>query len=337
MAYDVKVKIDLAKPIGKVGFGVPLLLVEYAVQAVEYVKVSSLDEVVAAGFAASTTVYKAAQLMFAQKGAPKQIALCAASGSAVEKLNEEAFIAQDWRQLIVITEAEAESASTVSEISAAVEKLDGKMYFAGLDVSDTDVLNVSGIMRTVLFYCNATEAAPVPEAALVGRAASMEAGSFTYKNLILTGILPQKLTEAQVEAIHKKGGITFIAKAGDNVTTEGKVAGGEYIDIIDSEDYIIQQLTYRTQKLLNKSDKVPYDNNGIAMLESVAVDVLHDAYNNGMIANNADGAPDYSVAYALRADTSAEDRAARRYLGGTFRFALAGAVHEVEITGEITV
>ena len=336
MAYDVKVKIDLAKPIGKVGFGVPLILLEYAEKAVEYVEVSTLAEVADAGFATATDVYKAAQLIFAQKNAPKYIALCAVAGSAPDALADAALISKGWRQLIVVTSADAEGASTVSSISAAVEPLDGKMYFANLDTDDETVVGVSGLRRTVLFYVDATEDVPVPVAALVGEAAGREAGSFTYKNLLLSGIAAQDLTDAEVEAIHKKGGITYITKAGDNVTSEGKLAGGEYIDVMDSEDWIIQQLTYKTQKVMNNSAKVPYDNNGIALLESVAEDVLQTAFNNGMIATDADGNPDYSVNYAMREDTTESDRANRVYLGGNFRFALAGAIHEVEITGTIT-
>jgi hypothetical protein len=162
-------------------------------------------------------------------------------------------------------------------------------------------------------------------------------GSYTVKNQILKGIAAQELTDAQIDAIHAKGGITFVAKAGDNVTSEGKVAGGEYIDVVENEDWIIQQITYKTQKLLNNANKIPFDNNGIAMLETAAQDVLAGAYGNGMIANKADGTPDYAVNYGLREEMAEADRAARKYLGGQFRFALAGAVHEVEVNGEITV
>ena len=336
MAYDVKVKIDLAKPLGKVGFGVPLILLEYAENPVEYVEVSNIAEVVSAGFDTASDVYKAAQLIFSQQHAPKNIALCAVGKSAPDALAEAALIDKGWRQLIVVTSADAEGASTVNSISAAVEPLDGKLYFANLDTDDATVIGVSGLRRTVLFYVDATEEVPVPVAALVGEAAGRDAGSFTYKNLILSGIAAQELTDAEVDAIHKKGGITYVTKAGDNVTSEGKVAGGEYIDVMDSEDWIIQQLTYKTQKVLNNSAKVPFDNNGIALLESVAESVLQTAYNNGMIATDADGNPDYSVDYAKREDTTEEARAGRKYLGGSFRFALAGAIHEVEVNGTIT-
>lgn len=333
MAYDVKVKIDLTKPIGKVGFGMPLLLQESAEKAVNYTVVSNVSEVVTAGFAAETNVYKAAQLLFAQTNAPKQIAVCAVTTTADVAMADAALVGKDWRHLVVINDSDTET--DVAKVMTAVEALDGKMYFAGLDVTGSATLNVSGVRRTVLFFCD-SEDAPVPVAALVGEVAGRAAGSFTYKNLVLSGIPAQELTDTEVEAIHKKGGITFIGKAGDNVTSEGMVAGGEYIDVIDSEDYIVQQLTYKTQKLLNTAAKVPYDNNGIAMLESVAVDVLQGAFNAGMIAINEDGSPAYSVSYALSEDVSDKDRAGRRYLGGSFAFKLAGAIHETEITGTIT-
>lgn len=329
---DVKVRIDLTKPVGKAGFGIPLIIEESATKAVAYTECMSLSDVVAAGFTTDSKVYKAVVTMLSQENAPSKFAVCAVSGTVKEWLSDVANTGKDWRQLIVVGDSVA-----VADIMATIETIDNKMYFADIDVDDDTTYSVSGINRTVLFYCKATTEHPSPAAALVGAVAGLPAGGFTYKNVILKGIEPQNLTATQVNAIHTKGGITFITKAGDNVTTEGKVAGGEYADIIDSKDYIISNLEYKTQKLLNSMDKIPYDNNGIAILESVAVSVLKDAYNNGIIATNEDGTPAYTVNYAMRENTSEEDRAARKYLGGQFAFTLAGAIHEVEVTGEVII
>lgn len=334
MALDVKVKIDLTKPVGKLGFGTPLILEESATTEVAYKEATNIEEVVAAGFAATTDVYKAAALIFEQTNAPDKIAVYATKGTAATALADTQLVSKDWRQLIVVNSGD--DATDHAAVIAKMETLDSKMYYAGLDVDDDTALTVTGIRRTVLFYCDATEDAPVPVAALVGETAGRDAGSFTYKNMILKGINPQVLSDAQITAIHEKGGITFVTKAGDNVTSEGKVAGGEYIDIVDSEDYIIQQLAFKSQQVLNAADKVPFDNNGIALLESVAVDVLQTAYNGGMIATATDGTPAYRVSYALRSETTGEDRAKRRYMGGTFSFELAGAIHESTVTGTIT-
>ena len=335
MALDVKVKIDLTKPVGKLGFGMPLVLEENATTAVAYTECRNLGEVVSAGFATTTKVYKAANTIFMQDNAPSKIAVCAASGTAATWLGDVENTGKSWRQLIVVTESE--TTTSISGTMTAIEALSNKMYFADLAVDSTETITVSGINRTVLFYCDATDDYPSPAAALVGATAGLSAGSFTYKNMILKGIAPQALSDTKIDAIHTKGGITFVTKAGDNVTSEGKVAGGEYIDIIDSQDYIISNLEYQTQKTLNSMNKIPYDNNGIAILESVAVNVMRDAYNNGIIATNDDGTAAYAVNYAKREDTAETDRATRRYIGGQFAFTLAGAIHTVEITGEIII
>ena len=335
MALDVKVKIDLTKPIGKAGFGIPLILEESATQAVTYKECRNLAEVVTAGFATTTKVYKAANTIFMQDNAPAKIAVCATTDVATTWLSDVANVGRDWRQLIVVTNSS--TATVISDIMSKVETLANKMYFADLGTDSTTSLTVTGINRTVLFYCDATADYPSPVAALVGATAGLSAGSFTYKNMILKGISPQALTDTEIDAIHGKGGITFVTKAGDNVTSEGKTAGGEYIDIIDSKDYITSNLEYQTQKTLNAMKKIPYDNNGIAILESVAINVLRDAYNNGIIATAADGTPAYTVSYAKREDTDASDRAARKYIGGNIAFQLAGAVHTVDINCEIII
>lgn len=335
MALDVKVTIDVLKAPGKVGLGYPLILLTGASSAKNYTEVSSLDEVVTAGYAATTTMYKAANTLFMQNNAPDKIAVCTTDGTAQTWLAVSENINKGWRQLIVIPDGE--STVSVSGIMSVIEATDDKMYFADLAVDDSTSITVSGINRTVLFYCTGDDNHPVPSAALVGASSGLDAGSFTYKNLILKGIPAQSLTDSEISAIHTKGGITFVNKAGDNVTSEGKTAGGEYIDIIDSKDYIISNLIYKTQKTLNESAKIPYDDTGIAILESVCTDVMADAFNKGIIASDTNGRGQYTVNYLARSETEASDRAERRYIGGRFAFVLAGAIHEVEINGEIII
>lgn len=336
MSLDVKVKIDLVKPIGRSGFGIPLILEESATSTKNYTECSNLAEVVSAGFNTTSKTYKVANTIFMQDNAPDKIAVCATSEATATWLGDVANVGRNWRQLVVVTNS-SDTPISVSGIMSKIETLDNKLYFADLEVDDSTSLTVTGINRTILFYCDSSTEYPSPAAALVGATAGLPAGSITYKNMILKGISPQNITDTEINAIHTKGGITFVTKAGDNVTTEGKVAGGEYIDIIDAKDYIVSNLEYQTQKLLNSSSKIPYDNNGIAQLQSICENVLKDAYNNGIIASTDDGSPDYSVNYALRQQTSESDRAARKYVGGQFSFKLQGAVHSVNITGEIII
>lgn len=325
MALDVKVRIDLKKPAGKLDFGYPLILDE-GDTGIEYTECKSLQDVVTAGYETTTDTYKTAALMFAQNNPPAKIAvMTAATGDSATALA--AVSNKGWRQLVTTGNV---SNSTISTYIATTTD---KMYFC--NVGSASDLSDLGDSDRVVGFVHSTNTLAV--AALAGEAAGREVGSFTYKNLVLKGIEPEVLSDAEIASITTANGITFVTKAGDNVTTEGKALSGEYIDIIDSKDYIITQLEYQTQKTLNSMAKVPYDNNGIAILESVAVNVMKDAYNKGIIATNDDGSPAYSVNYALRDQTDPADRAARKYLGGQFSFTLSGAIHTVEITGEIII
>ena len=328
---DVTVSITITKNIPSYGFGTPLILVSKASSAIAYREYFSLDDM-KTDYAEETEVYKRAAVIWEQDGAPAKIAACSSTKKAAEALEE--IYNQDWRQLVCVL-AEAED-STEAEVAAYMETKDDRLYFVTFE-SETALegaITTKGD-RTVAFVYGGDSL--YPECALIGATAGKEAGSITYKNTILKGIEPEVLTDEQIDGIHDAGGLCFVTKAGDNVTSEGKVMSGEYIDIIDSKDWIISEIVYNTQKLLNTMPKVPYTNKGIAMLETQCVNVLKQAYENGMIADNDEGLPDYSTSYALRNEVSAADRIERKYLQGKFTFGLAGAIHQVHVDGEIIV
>lgn len=328
---DVKVVINLTQPIRKAGFGYPLILESGATEAKDYTEVKSLSEVEAAGYKNTTYVYALANAIFMQENAPDKIAVCSTTGTALDWVNDELNTNKEWRQLIVAAEMTAEE---LTALSNGVEATQCKMLFVTFD--EDAVKDVKSNDRTV-FVVATEDTNNVSHAVVVGESAGRTVGSFTYKNLIVKGCEPLDLTSAELGEYQTANANVIVYKAGDIVTSDGYVASGEYIDIIDSKDYVVQQITYRTQKLLNSAAKIPYDNNGIAMLETVVADVLQDCFNKGMIATNEDGSPAYSVEFALRENCDKTDIAARKYVGGQFKFTLAGAIHEVEITGEITV
>lgn len=325
---DIEVNITTAAGAGSVGLGMPLVIEGMATNAVEYIECGSLAEVVAAGFAAESEVHKACAAIFAQKNKPKSVAVCATEGKVGDWLTANG--ARDFRQIIPILGA---GDSTVAELVNVVSATSDKMLFA--TVNTVDELQIAQSERVVaVVYGGKSE---YPNAAVVGESAGRAAGSFTYKNLVLTGIEPEDLTAAQVKAVHEAGGICIIKKAGDVVTSEGKTTDGEYIDIVDSKDYIVSNIVYQGQKLLNNSAKLPFDNVGIAQLENMVTSVLADAYRQGIIATNEDGTAAYSTNFATRAETPAGDRASRTYNGGSFSFDMAGAIHNATINGTLVI
>lgn len=335
MAMDVKVIIDMAKTYGTLGFGYPLILVENASTAVAYKEFADITEVASSGYANTTDAYKAAQLMFTQEHRPEKIAICSTTDGADDWLAVANNLAKEWRQLVVINAGDSTAttpAVIATAIAAATEK---KMYFANIDMptSFSSVTAVTGVAendRVVLFYYTPTDDIPCPVAALAGEIGGLTPGSYTVNNLTLVGLEPLELSQTEIDAIHGVKGITFILSAGDGVCSEGIVASGEYIDNVDGNDYIEQNLAYKTQKVFNSNLKVPYTNVGIALLEAAAMEVMQDAVNLGIV-------EDFTVSYALREQTTEADRAARKYFGGSVKFSVQGAIHNIEIYCEATV
>lgn len=323
---DVKVIVSLLKPVGNAGFGYPLLLTKGEAE-VPYTICAGLDEVITAGFDNGTDMYKAANLVFMQNDAPSKIAVCSTTKDYATFLPE--IIEKGWRQLIIVDSAFTDYDTTVS----AYIETTNKICFVGATTAPTTAKSYKPYDRTVCVVH--TDRLAV--AAVVGATAGLETGSFTYHNTVVKGVTAMNYTAAEIAEMHKNGAISIVEKAGDIVTSEGIAGSGEYIDIIDINDWVITQLEYQTQKLLNKMKKIPYDNSGIAMLEGVAVNVMRSAFGKGMIALDDEGNPAYTVNYALKADCAAGDIAARKYLGGKLAFTASGAIHNAEINVEISV
>lgn len=330
MALDVKITINSSKPVGSVGFGCPLILEENATAGKDYREITSLENLVTAGYTVESKVYKTAQLIFMQEHIPQKIAVCSVTTAANDWLTVESNMSKGWRQLLVVNSGESDT--DVATIMATVEaqKIYPKMYYANLGFEDDTKLTVTSIERTVLCYYDATDLLPCPVAALAGQVAGLEVGSYTLNNMTVKGITGLDLSDADIQAIHAKGGITFVVSAGDVVASEGITAGGLFVDNIDGDDYIKQQLEYKTQKVFNNNLKVPYTNVGIGMLESAAMEVMKDAQNKTIVDT-------YTVKYTLREDTAEADRAARKYFGGNISYVKAGAIHHIEINCDVSI
>lgn len=332
MIKDVNVTIDIQNVVGTIGLGYPLIVFKNTT-AVAYTEIdlqtakddySAIGDVIDNLMVGDNPPEKIAVIGLATVTAE---AVITAVNSVVEK---------GWRQLVI---ADKEFAAT-KDLLTAIEATNKMLFIptgALPTLSDGDTWDYERVVAVSGTTFADEETAIKNIACILGATCGLEVGSFTYKNTIVNnGSVMDNAAYKTATASTAKNPpfLAILEKCGDYVVSDGCTVGGDYIDVIDSKDYIINQLEYKTQKALNNQKKIPYTNNGVAMLESIAVDVLNTAFNNGMIADK-DGSPDYSVNYALREDCAAEDIQARRYIGGEFSFVLAGAIHTVKIKGTI--
>lgn len=285
----------------------------------------------------------AVEIAFMQENPPKKIALLSCDYNSFPN-----YLNCDWRYLLPIgvNADNFKRLATYIEVNSEAKKVLA-CYFNTKDYNTiTDVISSIKSYERTFVYIGLPALEDVHNdidlnqitTALIAKTISKPVGSFTYKNQVLKGVYADEaITKAQLEEYHSNNINAYVHKAGYDVTSEGKLVNGEYIDILDSKDWLITQIEYQVQQVLINNDKIPYTNSGIALLENTVVNVLQDAYNNGMIAEDDSGNPSYTVTFARRSETKESDRAARRYVEGKFSFDLAGAIHTVTINGTINI
>ena len=366
---DVTVKVNLVTSAGVEPVWYPLLLAEKdsAVPVISYAECSSLEQlaVLIADYkksddnaarkkkladAKKTKLYLSAYHMFLQENHPNRFAVCIIPENATiedAKTALEPYLDKGWRQLVPVY---CHNVLFCLQLAEYIENLEQrKMLF--FEVSSPDSYSVtdtgsskkytlSDYARTVAVYhpsCETFETSQYPVCTVIGAVAGKAPGSINYRNMIVKGIAPVALTEEELETLHANGFMTLVERAGDVVTSQGKSASGErYIDTIDIEDYVVQQLIYVSQKALNVNDIVPYNNDGISILENAAISVMLDCCDKGMIAKTDTNTYAYEVNYPAIGLVPEEDIAARVYKLGTVSFTVQGAIDKEEITVDMT-
>ena len=193
--------------------------------------------------------------------------------------------------------------------------------------------------RTYCFY-HADAATDFLELAIMAKSFALEPGQETWANQRLSGVTTDKLNETQAQAALKKNGNTFEPFRNVVITQGGKVAGGEWIDIIRFRDWLEEEIKVRVfRRLLD--NKVPYTDGGIAIIENEIRGALLLAQRRGGLApteydEEGKEIPGFTVSVPLSANISANDKANRLLQDVTFKARPSGAIHLVEIAGTLT-
>ena len=174
------------------------------------------------------------------------------------------------------------------------------------------------------------------DAATFGRLLPYTPGSETWRGKTLAGVSamgtvsPYKLIETWRQNLIAKNAGYYYTIAGRNITAEGKVAAGEWIDTIRGRD----RLKYRIQEavaiaVLN-ADKVPYTDPGIGKIDNAIRGCLRLSVQDGFLTDS------YTVIVPTAASQAPVDKAARILRGYSFTAPIAGAIHVAYITGTLT-
>jgi len=173
------------------------------------------------------------------------------------------------------------------------------------------------------------------DAAIMSRMFATDPGTATWKWKTLSGVGPSGYTNAEVSDMLSPGEgepnmNPVIHEMGVNYTAEGKTVTGGYLDVQRAIDWLEARITENVFQLLVTQGKVSYTNVGIGQVVSRITEILRVAKNRDVLLEFTVTAPD-------RDEIPTATRANRILPDINFTGIVAGAVHEVSISGVVRV
>lgn len=234
---------------------------------------------------------------------------------------------------------DSESKAEIAAMAAAVET-EARLFVAATADDEVrkdttgnigETLDAASYARTAVLYHHS----PLyyAAAAWVGNRFPSDPGSSTWKYKTLAGV-PVSPVDANDTAAMKANHVNWYEDvAGVGITCDGWTASGEYIDITRFVDWLTARIQERFFALLVNNPKLPFTDGSGDLVRAQLGAQLQEGINRGGLA--ADPAP--LVIVPLVATVSTANRAGRILPDVEFQATLAGAIHELVITGTLSV
>jgi hypothetical protein len=177
--------------------------------------------------------------------------------------------------------------------------------------------------------------------AATAKSLSYPSGSETWAFKQLASVYPSDISSTLRKAIAEEHSNYFAQYAGRNITMNGQVRAGEWIDVIRGRDWLQNDMQLRIFNLLLMNPKIPYTNSGIALVENQMIASLKAAQTRGIVAENEYDEdevliPGFVTHVPNSATLTASQKASRVLTDCTFSARLAGAIHAVRVNGSLT-
>lgn len=245
----------------------------------------------------------------------------------------------DWYGLVLDSQGAAEAAAAAAWIETA------KKLFA-VQTSDTDMLasgsftclgytlkNASYTRTTLWFHPKLGTADSLVAAAIMGEEFPKLPGASKWSFKDLAGIASYALTTTQRTGVESYNANHYIEAGGLPITYPGKVASGEWVDVVRDLDWHTSRLKARQLAVQVANDKVPFTDGGIALLLAEVRAQNAESVEAGVFA----ASPAPTATAPLASAVSSANKAARNLPGVTFQATLAGSINTIVIRGRVAV
>jgi len=181
-------------------------------------------------------------------------------------------------------------------------------------------LKTGNYFRTALIFH--PDGARFAGAAWLGATLASNPGAITFAFKQLAGISLTPLTEAQITFLKGKNVNFFTDYGGVGVTQEGKMASGEWMDIIRDRDAFEARIRTLVYSVKVNNPKVPFTDNGIALEEAAVRKAFAEFVASGFLVEGSD-----LWVVPTAASIASVDRAARTYNKFKVSARVQGAIH----------
>lgn len=326
-------------------FNVPLILSTFATSKTTTTftrarSYGSVKDMADDGWASTDAVYKIANAIFSQNPSVSRVVVGRAdSGDATIAASLTAIQNEDnsWYGLV----ADQAMVADFDDIAAWVESAKKLAIFwiTDADAYDaTKITDLASVLKTaaydrsaVIWHATPASGADYPDAAWMGEGFPYDPGTSTWAYKTLKGVTPDNIAGKETP-LQNKNCNYYSEVGGVNITQEGKVASGEWIDIIIGTDWIEARLREEVFSAFVNNRKVPYDDTGIAMIEGLVKGVLQRAAKAGILQEDS-----IVVTVPKYADIPQADKLARKLPDVKFTALYQGAIHRTTINGTISV
>jgi hypothetical protein len=249
------------------------------------------------------------------------------ASAILEALQED----KEWYALITtdITDVTVkEAAKTIEALRRiyGVRRSDAAIRTAATNDIMTFLKN-KGYDRTFLLHSGTVT--DFGEARWMGRVLPLDPGSETWAFKTLQGLTVDGWTDSEQEFLDTKNANYYIETAGVRHTVNGKMASGEFIDIMRGIDWLQARIEEGIFQQLVISDKIPFTDQGIAIVENILRQRLQNGVTVGLLES-------FTISVPKAADVAFESKAARTLPDVEFEAVLQGAIHKIIIQGVVT-
>lgn len=302
---------------------------------------STLDELEACGFSEADMVYGAMKLILSQNHIPDQVYIAVQKKISGQSENIQTTMQRaleytsDWWCIIPV----GISNEDLQLISEWVELSDANKFMLGA-TTEVSTSPVSGNHSRTAFV-HETQVTDYYNAALAAECLSYAPGSETWQFKSVNDIAGQNVTKAEISAMDEACIGYYLNVYNRGCSFGGKTLSGEWIDVIRFRDWLVDRVQRNVYELFTTVPKVPYTDDGIAMVQSCIKKAFDEGLEAGGIATDSqdeDGTilPGYTITVPKAIEITSAMRQNRSLPGIKATARLAGAIHNTTLSIELT-